>query len=78
MTLRRLWRMARERKKFEGEVVSYLIAWIVRAMPMVNLKVDPDKINPWREQKPKSAEEVALEEWKTKRRFQLICGSKKQ
>ena len=77
MTLRRLWRMARERKKFEGEVVSYLIAWIVRAMPMVNLKVNPNEINPWREQKPKSAEEIALADWKAKRRFQLICGAKR-
>lgn len=69
--------MATERRRFEGLLVCYQIAWIVRAMPFVNLKIDPEAINPWREHKEPSAEEIALAQWKAQRRWQLMCGGKK-
>lgn len=62
--------MATARKAFEGELVCYLIA----SLPMVIWGVkplNPDAINPWK-QSPKSKELEALDEWRRKRRREIL------
>jgi len=42
--------MARERKRVDGELVAYEIAWIVQLI--TGEQIDPDAINPYRTGKP--------------------------
>ena len=74
MTLRQLVWAATARKRFEGEIVCYLIA----SLPMVvwgSKPLDPDAINPWKEH-PMRKELDELKRWQKKRAWELQCKPK--
>lgn len=47
-TLRQLYWMAAEKKRFAGELTAWLLAGIVRHMPLTGRVLNPSEINPYK------------------------------
>lgn len=74
--------MARERLRATGELTAYHVAWMARLMPFVNVELNPDQINPYRETEAdgraptsKSPEMARLEEWQQRFRWRVLAGA---
>jgi hypothetical protein len=63
--------MATARRRFEGELVCYLIAWIKSAV-WGKEPINPLQINPYRDEPAKSQAMIDLERWQARRRWQIM------
>lgn len=72
LTLRQLVWMAREHKRSTGELAAWHVSQIVARIPFGGAtNLDPEKINPYGIQRPKSAELIALEKWKAEQAWKI-------
>lgn len=69
--------MASAHKRFEGEVVSYLIAWIPDAV-WSGQPIDPESINPWAARKPPTEKAAAFARWQSKVAWRSMLMSLKE
>lgn len=56
--------MAGGRKRVMGELAAWHLAMLVARLPFTAKLLDPDQINPYRVERPKSAAMLELEAWK--------------
>lgn len=56
-----------------GELAAWEVSQIVARIPWTGVALDPDKINPYRQQAPESPAMARLKKWQARRQLTVLA-----